>query len=79
MCLPIFYDRDKCIEILMLRDHMSYETAVEFFEFNTIGAWMGENTPAFATLCGESDEKQVPSVPTELPGPIPGVRPMCKD
>ena len=42
------YDYDKCIEILM-RD-MSYEEAVEFFEFNTIGSWMGEHTPVFVEL-----------------------------
>lgn len=47
------YDRAKCIEILMLRDTMSYEEAVEFFEFNTLGSWMGENTPAFATIIGK--------------------------
>jgi hypothetical protein len=44
------YDRKKCIEILMKRDGMSHDEAGEFFEFNTIGAWMGENTPAFATI-----------------------------
>lgn len=44
------YDREKCIEILMKRDGMTRDEAVEFFEFNVIGAWMGENTPAFATL-----------------------------
>ena len=45
------YDYKKCIEILM-RDaedeETAYEQAVEWFEFNTIGAWMGEYTPAFA-------------------------------
>jgi hypothetical protein len=44
------YDRRKCIEILMKRDGMTDEEANEFFEFNTIGAWMGESTPAFATI-----------------------------
>jgi hypothetical protein len=42
------YDYDKCIEILM-RD-MSYEEAVEYFEFNVIGAYVGENTPVFLEL-----------------------------
>jgi hypothetical protein len=41
------YDYDKCIDVLMKRDGMSYEEAVEFFEFNTLGAWVGEGTPAF--------------------------------
>ncbi len=44
----ILLDRTKCIEILM-RD-MSREEAEEYFEFNTIGAWMGDGTPCFATL-----------------------------
>jgi hypothetical protein len=43
------YDYDKCIQILM-RDGTSYEEAVEHFEFNVIGAWVGEGTPAFATF-----------------------------
>jgi len=41
------YDRAKCIEILMLRDGMSEEDAEEFFEFNVIGAWVGDRTPLF--------------------------------
>jgi len=35
----------KCIQILMERDGMSYEEAVEFFDFNVLGAWLGEGTP----------------------------------
>lgn len=50
-CQPpvALYDREKCVEILV-RQGMTYEEAVEFFEFNTLGAWVGENTPAFATI-----------------------------
>ncbi len=44
------YDHEKCIEILMKRDGMSRESAEGYFDFNVIGAYMGENTPAFATL-----------------------------
>lgn len=44
------YDRDKCIEILMKRDGMDFEDAREYFDFNTIGAGMGKNTPAFASF-----------------------------
>lgn len=44
------YDRHKCIEVLMDRDGMSLEDASEYLDFNTIGAYVGENTPAFATL-----------------------------
>ena len=31
----------------MNRDGMSHEEAVEFFEFNTKGAYLGPNTPIF--------------------------------
>ena len=41
----LVYDYDKCIEVLMRQDKMSYEEAVEYFEFNTAGAWVGEHTP----------------------------------
>jgi hypothetical protein len=34
----------------MDRDGMEYEEAEEFFDFNVIGASMGEGTPCFATL-----------------------------
>ena len=43
------YDRDKCIDILIQRDRMTYEEAVEFFDFNVIGAWVGDLTPVFVT------------------------------
>ena len=41
------YDKDKCIEILA--NDMTYEEAVEYFYFNTAGAYVGENTPCFFT------------------------------
>ena len=43
----VVYDAEKCIEILMNRDGMDREEAQEFFEFNTLGSWMGEGTPLF--------------------------------
>ena len=45
----IAYDVDKIIQILMDRDGMTEEEAQEFFEFNIIGSYMGENTPIFIT------------------------------
>ena len=41
------YDKYKCIEILA--KDMTYEEAVEYFYFNTAGAYVGENTPCFFT------------------------------
>lgn len=41
----VVYDREKCINILAR--NMSYEEAVEYFDFNVEGAYMGEKTPIF--------------------------------
>lgn len=46
----LLYDMEKCIEILMKNNDWKYEDALEWFEFNIIGAWLGETTPAFAVL-----------------------------
>lgn len=46
----ILLDKSKCLEIYKKRDGMTEEEAKEFFEFNVIGAWMGEGTPCFATM-----------------------------
>lgn len=52
----ILLDREKCIDILVKRDGMTEEEADEFFEYNIIGAWMGEGTPCFATLIEKKRE-----------------------
>ena len=55
-CAVVAYDRDKCIDILVERDGMEYEEAVEYFEFNVISAWFGEHTPVYITvLPGKED------------------------
>tara|TARA_R100001440_G_scaffold534_1_gene1555 strand:+ start:10557 stop:10808 length:252 start_codon:yes stop_codon:yes gene_type:complete len=41
------YDYDKCIMILMHDNNWSEEEAVEWFDYNTIGAWDGDDTPIF--------------------------------
>lgn len=43
----VVYDAWKCVEILIARDGMSPEDAMDFFQFNTLGAWAGEGTPLF--------------------------------
>ena len=45
----VLYDEDKCIEIFMEQD-MTLEEAKEFFDFNVLGAWVGNGTPCFAIL-----------------------------
>lgn len=47
------YSYRKCIDILIrdgdqsVSDEERYLAAVEWFDFNTIGTWVGEHTPAF--------------------------------
>jgi len=41
----VAYDMEKVITILM--KDMTREEAVEYFEYNQIGAWVGENGPVF--------------------------------
>lgn len=43
----VVYDAELCITILMKRDGMTFDEASEFFSFNTLGAYVGENTPLF--------------------------------
>jgi len=47
----VAYSYAKAVEVLMSRDGMEYEEAVEWMECNVVGAWMGEHTPAW--LCDE--------------------------
>ena len=41
------YDVEKILQILIKRDGMEYSEAMEYFEFNIKGAWMGEFTPVY--------------------------------
>ena len=41
------YDVETILEILMERDEMDYEEALEYFQYYIIGSWMGEHTPVF--------------------------------
>ena len=45
----VAYDANKCIDILMERDGMGYEEAVEYFAFNVAGGYVGDRTPVFIT------------------------------
>ena len=39
------YSYDKMIEVLVERDGMDYDEAMEYVDFNCVGAWVGERTP----------------------------------
>ena len=45
--LSVTYDTNKCIKTLMTRDKMSREEALEYFEYNIVGSYVGEHTPSF--------------------------------
>ena len=49
------YDWYKCIKILMKRDGMSLEEAVEYFDYNVTGAYVGEQTPVFLHTMEQED------------------------
>jgi hypothetical protein len=41
------YSVQGCINILMKDDEMSFSEAIEYFEYNMAGAYVGEKTPIF--------------------------------
>jgi len=44
------YDHEECINILMDRDDMSHDDAIEYMEYNVTDAYVGPHTPAFIEL-----------------------------
>ena len=43
----VIYDTELILELLMGRSEMSYEEAVEYFDFNIAGSDMGVYTPLY--------------------------------
>lgn len=39
------YSWEKMIDVCVARDGMSYEDAIEYIDYNCIGAWIGDQTP----------------------------------
>ena len=48
--LLAIYDYGKCVEILMDRDGMRNEDAIEWMEYNVVGSWVGDYTPVFLMM-----------------------------
>jgi hypothetical protein len=46
----VVYNVATIIEILMERDGMTEDEALEYFDFNIDGSYMGEHTPIFIHL-----------------------------
>lgn len=43
----ICYNKEKVIDKLMSDGECNYQEAIEYYEFNQLGAWVGETTPCF--------------------------------
>ena len=43
----LLYDRNSMIEKMISQDGMEYEEAIEFFEYNTIGAYISDDQPIY--------------------------------
>ena len=58
-CTPIraIYDSNRCVEILMSNSIDDYEDACEYFEYNYLGAYLGESTPIFTELVEDSESE----------------------
>ena len=41
------YNENKVIEVFIKRDSMTHFEAVEYYEYNVLGAYMGEKTPIY--------------------------------
>ena len=59
----VAYDYNQCVKILMDRDGMDEAGAIEFMDFNVVGAHVGDHTPTFIVrpapsyANAESDER----------------------
>ena len=43
----VLYSTQKILEVMMERDGMTEEDAIDFFHFNVIGSYNGDGMPAF--------------------------------
>ncbi len=47
---PVFcYDKQKVVAKIIEDEGITFEEAVEHFEYNIIGSWIGKGTPCFLT------------------------------
>jgi hypothetical protein len=43
----VCYDKEKVLNTLVIEHQFSPQEAMEYFEHNQLGSWMGEQTPCF--------------------------------
>ena len=44
------YNIETCYEILVTREGMTYEDAIEHMDYNVLGSYVGEHTPVFLII-----------------------------
>ena len=54
LTMRVVYDIDKVIEILMDQG-MDHDEAIEYYELNIVGAYVGEQTPLFVNTYASRD------------------------
>ena len=45
------YSKDAILSVLQNKDKMSYEDALEYFNYNIAGSWVGNGTPLYLERC----------------------------
>ena len=43
----VVYDYDACVQVFMADNDWNFEDAIEWMEFNVVGAYVGPRTPLF--------------------------------
>jgi hypothetical protein len=57
------YDYNKCMNILMERDGMEEDEAVEWIEVNMLGGYLGESTPGMVFRCTLNEMAEECNIP----------------
>jgi len=43
----LIYSYNKCVKIFMEKEGWTHEEAIEWMDYNVVGAWVGDTTPIF--------------------------------
>ena len=55
----VLYDKDRVIDKLV-DDGCTYDEALEFYEFNQLGSWVGDRTPGFLVKLPIDSQYSIP-------------------
>ena len=56
----VLYDKDRVIDKLV-DDGLTLDEAVEFYEYNQLGSWVGDKTPGFLVKLPTDSQYSIPS------------------